>query len=178
MIREVGVPLCSGKPVFLNAHPTELEERWLVQPDDPMYFHDHDVYLEITESVPMTHFSLCNDVLREIRTRGNVMLVVDDLGAGYSNLSRIADLEPRIVKLDRGLIMGVVKNSRQHRLVTGVVRLCVEMGAEVVAEGVETMDEFNALRDTGIHYVQGYLFARPGFPLPVVESGTDLFKRK
>ena len=170
MVREVGVPLCAGHPIFLNLHPLELEERWLVQPDDPMFFHDHDVFLEITESVPMTHFDLCYDVINDVRSRGNFQLVVDDLGAGYSNLRSIADLEPKIVKLDRGLIAGVTRGSRQQTLVKGVVRLCQDLGADVVAEGIETLEEYHALLDTGVHYGQGYLFARPGFPLPVVDK--------
>jgi EAL domain-containing protein (putative c-di-GMP-specific phosphodiesterase class I) len=170
MIRQVAVPLCSGHPLFLNVHPIELQERWLVQPDDALYFHDHDVFVEITESVPMTHFELCFQVLREVRSRNNVHLVVDDLGAGYSNLKRIADLEPAVVKLDRGLIAGVTTHSRQHRLVRSVVQLCVDLGARVVAEGIETVDEYRALLDTGVHFGQGYLFARPAFPLPPVST--------
>jgi EAL domain-containing protein (putative c-di-GMP-specific phosphodiesterase class I) len=146
----------------------ELQEAWLVRPDDPLYSHDHDVYLEVTESVPLTHYQLCIDVLRELRARGGVKLVVDDLGAGYSNLKRIADLEPKIVKLDRGLICGVDQSPRQRRLVTSVVQLCVDLDAEVVAEGIETEDEFRALADTGAHYGQGYLFARPSYPMPAI----------
>jgi EAL domain-containing protein (putative c-di-GMP-specific phosphodiesterase class I) len=168
MIREVATGLCRDMPVFLNVHPMELQEPWLVRPDDPIYSHSSDVYLEITESVPFEHFDLCSDVLREIRWRAGVHLVVDDLGAGYSNLKRISDLEPRIVKLDRELIRNMEKNSRQQRLVTGVVRLCQDMGASVVAEGVETQDEFSAVCDTGVQYVQGYYLARPAFPIPKV----------
>jgi EAL domain-containing protein (putative c-di-GMP-specific phosphodiesterase class I) len=118
--------------------------------------------------VPFEHFEICSDVLREVRWRAGVHLVVDDLGAGYSNLKRISDLEPRIVKLDRELIRNMDRNSRQQRLVTGVVRLCQDMGASVVAEGVETQDEFSAVRDTGVQYVQGYFLARPAFPIPGV----------
>jgi EAL domain-containing protein (putative c-di-GMP-specific phosphodiesterase class I) len=168
MIREVATGLCRDMPVFLNVHPVELQEPWLVRPDDPIYSHSSDVYLEITESVPFEHFEICSDVLREIRWRAGVHLVVDDLGAGYSNLKRISDLEPRIVKLDRELIRNMDRNSRQQRLVTGVVRLCQDMGASVVAEGVETQDEFSAVRDTGVQYVQGYFLARPAFPIPGV----------
>lgn len=166
MVREIAVPLCSGKPVFLNVHPQELNERWIVRPDDPIFAHDHDVYLEITESVPLTHFQLCLDVLRELRSRGGVHLVVDDLGAGYSNLKRIADLNPKVVKLDRDLIAGIDRSPRQRQLVSSVVRLCSDLQARVVAEGIETKSEFTALLDTGVHYGQGYLFARPGFPIP------------
>jgi EAL domain-containing protein (putative c-di-GMP-specific phosphodiesterase class I) len=172
-VRELAVPAASGVPLFLNIHPQELHERWLVRPDDPIFMHDHQVYLEITESVPLTHFELCQHVLSELRTRGDVHLVVDDLGAGYSNLQRISDLAPNVVKLDRGLVLGVDQNKRQHRLVTSVVRLCREMDARVVAEGIETEDEFSALRDTGVDYGQGYLFARPHFPFPEISWPPD-----
>ena len=168
MIREVAVPLASGLPLFLNVHPQELEEPWLVRPDDPIYAHDNDVFLEVTESVPLTHFELCRHVLHEVRVRGGVHLVVDDLGAGYSNLKRILDLEPRIVKLDRGLIVGIDKSRRHQQLVSSVVRLCTDLNASVVAEGIETSSEFNALCDTGVEYGQGFLFARPEFPMPAV----------
>jgi len=165
MIRELAVPLCAGMPLFLNIHPVELQEPWLVRPDDPLYFHDHAVFLEVTESVPLTHFDLCREVLKELRARGQVHLVVDDLGAGYSNLKNIADLEPRMVKVDRQLVVGIERNPRRRKLVSGIVRLCTDLGAEVVAEGVETPAEFAALKETGVHYMQGYLFGRPAFPI-------------
>jgi len=168
MIRELAIPLAAGSPLFLNVHPKELQEHWLVRPDDPIYQHDDQVFLEITESVPLTHYELCADVLREVRSRSGVQLVVDDLGAGYSNLKRIADLSPQVVKLDRGLVCGVDRNPRQLQLVASVVRLCVDLQALVVAEGIETEDELHALSDTGAHYGQGYLFARPAFPMPPV----------
>jgi EAL domain-containing protein (putative c-di-GMP-specific phosphodiesterase class I) len=168
MIREIAVPICAGKPLFLNVHPQELQEGWLVRPDDPIFMHDHTVYLEVTESVPLTHFALCMSVLDDVRSRGGVQLVVDDLGAGYSNLKRIADLQPKVVKLDRDLIAGLDHSTRQQQLVSGVVRLCNDLQAKVVAEGIETPDEFRAIRDTGAHYGQGYLFARPSYPMPAV----------
>ena len=107
-------------------------------------------------------------VLQELRARCNVELVVDDLGAGYSNLKRILDLEPKVVKLDRELIVNVDRNPRQQRFVASIVRMCVDLDATVVAEGIETGDEFSALRDTGVHYGQGFLFARPAYPMPAV----------
>lgn len=168
MIRDIAVPLSGRHPVFVNVHPQELQEGWLVRPDDPIYAHENEIYLEVTESVPLSHYGLCLSVLREVRARGNIKLVVDDLGAGYSNLKRIADLEPQIVKLDRGLIMGVDRSVRQQQLVASVVRLCNDLRAQVVAEGIETEDEFAALRDTGAHFGQGFLFARPAYPMPAV----------
>jgi EAL domain-containing protein (putative c-di-GMP-specific phosphodiesterase class I) len=166
MIREIAIPLSCGTPLFLNVHPDELAERWLVRPDDPIFQHDSQVYLEVTESVPLSHFDLCMSVLRELRARGGVHLVVDDLGAGFSNLKSIADLEPKVVKLDRELVAGLDRKPRQQRLVQSVVQLCTDLDATVVAEGVETAAEYGALRATGAQLGQGYLFARPAYPMP------------
>lgn len=146
--------------LFLNVHPDELQERWLLELDDPIYRHAGEVYLEITESVPLSHFRLCKELLREIRERG-IHLVIDDLGAGYSNLRYIADLHPSFVKLDRALITGLGTNPRMQRLVAAIVTLCESLDAQVVAEGIETPEELQAVCDAGVGYGQGFLLARP-----------------
>ncbi len=167
LLRGLALEGCGTHPLFLNIHPAELNEKWVVQPDDPIFQHDKDVYLEITEAVPLTHFRMCQNMLDEVRGRG-VHLVVDDLGAGYSNLKYIADLHPRIVKLDRGLIAGLVKDSRLYKLVAAIVRLCGELDSKVVAEGIETKAELEAVTSAGARYGQGYLLAKPAFPPPPV----------
>jgi EAL domain-containing protein (putative c-di-GMP-specific phosphodiesterase class I) len=166
-LRQMAVDATPSGHVFLNVHPSEFDEGWLVRPDDPIFAHS-DVYLEITESVPLSHFEMCQSVLRELRARG-VFLVVDDLGAGYSNLKYIADLYPEVVKLDRDLIMNLEKQPRLQKLVTAIVRLCADLGAKVVAEGIETPEELAAVMRTGVHYAQGYLLARPALPAPTVD---------
>jgi EAL domain-containing protein (putative c-di-GMP-specific phosphodiesterase class I) len=160
VIREMAIENCPSHPIFLNIHPNEFDEGWLVQPDDPIFRHEHAVYLEITESVPLSHFDFCHSVLEEIRGKG-VSVAIDDLGAGYSNLKYIADLAPEIVKIDRGLIQNLHRDRRTQRLVTHLVRLCEELGAQVVAEGIENVEELRAALDTGARYGQGYVFARP-----------------
>lgn len=165
LVRRTAVRSVSGVPLFVNVHPDELSERFLVRPDDPVFFHDADVYVEVTESAAFTHHQLCVSVLKEIVSRTGIHLAVDDLGAGHSNLKRILDLEPRIVKLDRALVTGLEKSKRQQILVRHVVRLCEELGAEVVAEGIETPDELSAVVDSGAQYAQGFLLGRPSFPL-------------
>jgi EAL domain-containing protein (putative c-di-GMP-specific phosphodiesterase class I) len=159
-LRAMSVTACPGFPLFLNIHPNEFDEGWLVRPDDPMSTHEHEVYLEITESVPISHYRFCHSVLREIRSKG-MRLAVDDLGAGYSNLKYIADLAPDVVKLDRELISGMSRESRLFRLVKSIVELCRDQGARVVAEGIETGSELRAVIDAGAHYGQGYFLARP-----------------
>jgi EAL domain-containing protein (putative c-di-GMP-specific phosphodiesterase class I) len=168
LIRERTIARCGGYRVFVNIHPIELIDRWLIQPDDPIFTHDSDVYLEITESVPFLHYELCVSVLSEIRKRGRVYLVVDDLGAGYSNLKRIVDLHPEVVKLDRELITGLDHHARQRLMVTSIVHMCKVQGALVVGEGIETPGELKAIISCGVHYGQGYLLAKPSFPIPPI----------
>lgn len=163
-VRTLAFPQCRGIPLFVNVHPDELSDRYVIQPDDPMYSHDDEVFVEITESVPLSHYNLCSQMLKEMRARGGIHLVVDDLGAGYSNLKRIADLEPGVVKLDRDLITNMDKNVRQRVLVRTVVNMCVELGAKVVAEGIETRAELQAACDAGVHYGQGFFLGRPSNP--------------
>lgn len=165
LLRAISLEGCPTHPLFLNIHPAELNEKWVVQPDDPIFQHSEDVFLEITEAVPLSHFRLCKDMLNEVRGRG-VHLVVDDLGAGYSNLKYIADLAPRVVKLDRGLVAGLTRESRLFKLVSAIVRLCSELDAKVVAEGIETATELDAVIAAGARYGQGYLLAKPAFPPP------------
>jgi EAL domain-containing protein (putative c-di-GMP-specific phosphodiesterase class I) len=173
LLRAMSLDGCPGHPLFLNIHPAELNEKWVVQPDDPIFNHTEDVYLEITEAVPLSHFRLCKDMLAEVRGRG-VHLVVDDLGAGYSNLKYIADLHPRVVKLDRDLIAGLTKDSRLFKLVSAIVRLCSELDSRVVAEGIETKTELEAVIAAGARYGQGYFLAKPAFPPPQIKWPEDL----
>jgi EAL domain-containing protein (putative c-di-GMP-specific phosphodiesterase class I) len=172
MIRELTVQGCRGVPVFTNVHPDELGQRFLVQPDDPIFGHDSDVYIEVTESVPFSHYDRCVSVLRELRTRGSVHLVIDDLGAGFSNLKRIVDLQPRVVKLDMALVRGLDLKPRQAVLVRSIVSMCEAQGATVVAEGIETAAELAAVISAGCPYGQGYVLARPSFPPPPVNWPT------
>ncbi len=167
-IRTLAIAAAPDSRLFINVHPDEFSEGWLVRPDDPIYFHDHEVFLEITESVPLTHFDLCHSILREVRDRG-VMLVVDDLGAGYSNLKYIADLAPEIVKLDRELVAKLDEQKRLRTLLLSLVRLCEDMGARVVAEGIETAEEMRIVVESGVHFGQGFFIAKPAHPVAIID---------
>jgi len=166
-LRQRALEECKGLPLFVNVHPNELDEGWLVRPDEPLFWHDEIIFLEVTESVSLEFFEQWSGVLGEVRAKG-VNLAIDDLGAGYSNLKYIADLDPEIVKLDRGLIDGVASSDRQFKLLCNIVRLCEDMGAKVVAEGIETAQELQAVLDAGATYGQGYLLAKPANPAPPI----------
>jgi EAL domain-containing protein (putative c-di-GMP-specific phosphodiesterase class I) len=166
IIREVTFATSGDIPLFVNLHPEELSARWLVRPDDPVGFHTQPVFLEITESAAFTHFEVCVEVLRELALRTGSRLAIDDFGSGHSNLERLVNLEPAIVKLDLALTRDVHTHPRKQAVVRHMVNLCAELGAQVVAEGVEHVEELRCVRDLGVQYAQGYLLARPAAPPP------------
>jgi len=178
LIRQVAFTACADLPLFVNVHPDELNEHWLIQPDDPLGFHEKPVFLEITEGAAFTHFDLCSKVLMELCARTGAYLVVDDFGAGYSNIQRILDLEPAVVKLDLALIRKIDEKPRQQAVVRHMVALCADLGCKVVAEGIETLDELLTIRDLGVHYAQGYFLARPAFSPPDVAWPAGLGGRR
>lgn len=167
LIRDAAFATCGDVSLFVNLHPEELASRWLVQPDDPIGFHSRPVYLEITETAALSHYDVCMRVVNELCRRTHALLVIDDFGAGYSNLERVVDLAPAFVKLDLALVRGIHEQRRKQIVVRHVVNLCGELGAKVVAEGVETIDELACVRDLGVGYAQGYLLARPAAEPPV-----------
>ena len=164
LLREMTVDACTTFPLFVNIHPSEFDSALLVQPTDPIYWHSEFLFLEITESAPLHYFQQCHSVLNEARSKG-VRLAIDDFGAGYSNVKYISDLEPDIVKLDRDLVMGVEPRTRAFKLLENLVRLCKDMGAKVVVEGIETETELACAVDAGADFGQGFLLARPAYPL-------------
>lgn len=100
---------------------------------------------------------------------------IDDFGAGYSGLNLLANLETDLIKLDMELVLGIDSSEPRRQIVLAMVRLCEEMGRTVIAEGIETAGELEALRKCGIRYMQGYYLARPELgALPAVELDRSL----
>lgn len=161
LVRNVIFERCERRPIYINLHPQELHQRWLVQPNDPIFLHDAPVYLEITESAALRHFDVCAGVLAEVCSRGGARLVVDDFGAGYSDMDRVLLLKPRVVKLDMSLIRDIDRDKWRQQYLRKVVERCHDLGAQVVAEGIEGIEELRAVRDLGVEFGQGYLLGRP-----------------
>ncbi|MBR7618599.1 EAL domain-containing protein [Phenylobacterium sp. 20VBR1] len=97
-------------------------------------------------------------------------VALDDFGAGHAGLNLLARFQPDIIKLDMELIRGLDASLPRRIIIDGVMKMCAALGIEVIAEGIETREELDALREIGVRYIQGYLFARPGFQsLPAVD---------
>lgn len=126
------------------------------------------IVFEASECERVADVRRVGEVVRECRRLG-MRFAIDDFGAGYAGLNLLAELQPDLIKLDIGLCRGVDADRTRQAIVHGVMCTCADLEIEVVAEGVETPDEFSALFDLGVRYFQGYLFARPGFEaLPAV----------
>ena len=116
--------------------------------------------LEITEHEEIRDYSSVAKVLAPLRERG-LRLAVDDAGAGYASLRHILQLRPDIIKLDRSLIQNLDQDDTEFFLATALASFARSTGAEIIAEGVETEGELQALKELDVDLAQGYLLARP-----------------
>lgn len=116
------------------------------------------VLLEITEHAAIED---CDALARALAPlAGRVRIAIDDVGAGYAGLRHILDLKPDVLKLDIGLVRDVDRDPARAALIGAMVRFADQIGADVVAEGVEREGERLALHGLGVGYVQGWLFSR------------------
>ena len=118
-----------------------------------------NVVIEINESRVIDVAALQRFV--EARRAEGFLIALDDIGAGFSNLPRIALLKPEILKLDRALVAGVEADYHKQEVFKSLVGLGQRVGALVLAEGAETEEEVSACVDLGADLVQGFYFGRP-----------------
>ncbi|MGY1812972.1 EAL domain-containing protein [Blastococcus sp. SYSU D00820] len=129
---------------------------------------DRPVILELTEHVGVDDYAALTAALERVRRLG-VRLAVDDAGSGFASLRHILNLRPDVIKLDRDLVTGVDGDPARRALAGALLTFGTEIGAEVVAEGIETAAEAAALQRLGIRLGQGFHLGRPG-PCPQLTS--------
>jgi diguanylate cyclase (GGDEF)-like protein len=118
------------------------------------------VKLEITESLIVEDNDAAMDVLHRLRSLG-VRLSVDDFGTGYSSLSRLSKLPIDELKIDRYFVDGIGAEGPRETILAASIGMAHGLGLPVVAEGVETPEQFAYLQNNGCEYVQGFLFSAP-----------------
>jgi diguanylate cyclase (GGDEF)-like protein len=120
------------------------------------------VELEITESAISRDDQVARDVLQRLREHG-FPLAIDDFGTGYSSMAQLRELPFDTLKLDRSFVasLGGERGSASNAIIASLLHLSRSMHMSVIAEGLETRDELEALRELGCQYGQGYLFAMP-----------------
>ncbi len=118
------------------------------------------LWLEITEQSNITNMSLATEIFTQIRQLG-LTLCLDDFGTGYSTLSYLYTFPLDILKIDRSFVHRVIEHEESAKVVRTVIGLAKNLGLRVVAEGVETKEQFEFLRNTECDYVQGFYFSKP-----------------
>ena len=118
------------------------------------------VVIEITESAMLDASEAVMGRLIEFRD-ANIQVAIDDFGTGYSSLSYLKKLDIDYLKIDQSFIRGLVTDGSDHALTEAMIVMAHKLGILVVAEGVETEAQRDALRSIGCDFGQGYLFARP-----------------
>jgi EAL domain-containing protein (putative c-di-GMP-specific phosphodiesterase class I) len=151
--------------LFVNLHTQDLLDDELFDPGSTLAKIADRVVLEITERSSLHAVRDVQARIARLRSIG-FRIAVDDLGAGYAGLTSFAQLEPEVVKLDMSLVRGVHLQPKKQTLVRTMIAMCHELGMYVVAEGIETPDERDALVDARCDLLQGYLFAKPGPAFP------------
>lgn len=118
------------------------------------------IMLEIGESTAMTDDARTTAVVDELRA-GGLGLAIDDAGTGASSPTRLADLRPDLLKIDRSLVGLLPGSAREEAVVRAILRLADALGLPVVAEGIETADQERFLLDHGCSIGQGFRYSRP-----------------
>jgi EAL domain-containing protein (putative c-di-GMP-specific phosphodiesterase class I) len=127
--------------------------------------------IELTEHAPVADYPELTRALAGLRESG-VRLAIDDAGAGFASLRHVLRLRPDIIKLDLALTRGIDTDPVRQALATALISFAGEVGAVIVAEGVESRWEADALRKLGVEFGQGWFVARPG-PLPVLVTAGE-----
>ncbi|WP_156473633.1 EAL domain-containing response regulator [Neptuniibacter marinus] len=118
------------------------------------------IELEVTETFLMQDIEHSIDVLKEIRALG-VKIAIDDFGTGYSSLNYLTRLPVDTLKVDRSFIIDFAAETEKTNLVKNMIVMSHDLGMRVVAEGVETLEQLQQLKEMNCDEVQGYYFSRP-----------------
>jgi EAL domain-containing protein (putative c-di-GMP-specific phosphodiesterase class I) len=150
-------PAAVADPDFLGPRFLEQVAAWGLAPDR--------IVLEITERTYVVYQELFRAVLARFRQQG-FHIAVDDVGAGYSSLSSLADIAPDYLKFDAVFVRGIDAHPTKQDLLEALLSFARKMQTRVIAEGIEREEELKTLRALDVPYGQGFLLARP---MPIAE---------
>ncbi|MFC4322926.1 EAL domain-containing protein [Litchfieldia salsa] len=151
--------------LFVNIHPQvlvdsnyksgetlELLEYYEISPKQ--------VVFELTEKKAVTDFKMFERILSNYRDQG-FRIAIDDAGSGYNSLKTLVHLKPEFIKFDRSLIHNISSNQAQQKMICLLVEFARESNTQVLAEGIEKIEDLNYLKDKQVHLGQGYSLGRP-----------------
>lgn len=180
--REVTIKRYAGlnikEKLFINVSPSVLLQPGFKKGEtlkllDQFGIDPRFVVIELTEHQPTDDFQLMCEAVTHYRKMG-FEIAIDDLGAGYSGLRLWSELLPEYVKIDMHFIQGIHNDPVKLNFVRSIQNIASSLNCSVIAEGIETEDEFKVVEQLGITHAQGYYFARPT-AIPIEKVDQALF---
>ena len=162
------------KQLNLNLFPhalyqTEMNIRATLQSAYQCGFPFENIIFEVTESEKIADNKQLVNLIRIYQEFG-FQTAIDDFGSGYAGLQLLVEYKPNCIKLDRSLIADVHCDTVRQAVVEGMIMICARLNIQIMAEGVERVEEYNWLRRAGVNIFQGFYFAYPAFEaLPEVD---------
>lgn len=151
--------------VFINFNPTSVYDpvfclRTTFDEVERLGTSPEQYVFEVVETDLVQDPGHLEAILKEYRRHG-FRVALDDLGAGYGSLNLMQGIRPDFVKLDRGMVDGVSANSYLASMTARLIDMARDLGVQIIAEGIETREDWEWLRAQGVDFVQGFYFARP-----------------
>ena len=152
----------TGRKYLLNLEAEMFEESEFRIHEMVSFFSEHRGHFvfELTERAAIEDYAVFRRLLDEFRDKG-IEVAIDDAGSGYASLEAIAALSPDYLKITKGLVSTLADEPIKQDLVKMLVDLAGKIGAKTLAEGLETVEEYEWCRDLGVDLLQGYYLAHP-----------------
>jgi diguanylate cyclase (GGDEF)-like protein len=151
---KMAINLSAGQ--FLDPSLPEFLQQQIIKND----ISPNQICLELTETVLVSDIERAMDIMRNIRDMG-CLIAIDDFGTGYSSLSYLKSLPADYIKIDRSFVAHITSSSDDRNIVHSTISMVRNMGMQVVAEGIETTEQYELLCHFDCHIGQGYLISRP-----------------
>ncbi|MCU7803389.1 MAG: bacteriohemerythrin [Candidatus Thiodiazotropha sp. (ex Lucinoma borealis)] len=155
---------CEGFQISVNKSPLQFRDKdahqqWL-QKLQKSPLHGRNVVVEITENLLMENETSVHDQLLEFRDY-NIEVALDDFGTGYSSLSYLKDFHIDYIKIDQSFVRNLKEESQEMVLCEAMIVMAHKLGIKIIAEGVETQNQMQLLKQSGCDYAQGFFYSKP-----------------
>jgi EAL domain-containing protein (putative c-di-GMP-specific phosphodiesterase class I) len=151
--------------LFINALPFSMRDpsfqgKYLINLFEGTDLAPEQIVFEVTERLAIENYPLFVDAMQYFSDM-RCLIAIDDMGAGYSGLEKIVHLRPNYVKLDMQLVRDIDTSFVKQQMLHAFRVMAEKIDARLIAEGVETREELETVREIGVDYVQGFLLAKP-----------------
>ena len=163
MAGALGLP--GGTKLFLNVRPTTIHDpnfrpEVLCETLATCQLSPSDVVFEISEQESIGNFEIFREVRDHYRKLG-FQIALDDTGVGYASLEAVMELSPDFIKMDRAFVSRIDEDPARQELLRALRSVAKQIGAQIIGEGLDTLEELETLGRLGIRFGQGWLFGKP-----------------